>query len=99
MNGDEDRDAHVVLGGVVLVEDAAALVLAPLGKIGLAQHLHTTGDLRRQVGRQVGLVYQITVDTVPHADAVLHRLDVNIAGAVVNGPNQQVIDNRDDVLV
>ena len=89
-------DAQVDIAAFGDDAHAAFLRHAFLGDVHLADHLHAADDRRMHAGRRLHQVAQHAVDAVPHARALLVRLDVNIAGAVLDRREQRDVDEIDD---
>ena len=94
-----ERDANINLLLFGLDEDAAILMLAALGDIGVGQNLDARDNARRVIAREIHLVNQHAVNAVAHAQLVGHRLKMHVGCAFFNGRANQLIDHLHDAVV
>ena len=98
--GDGDgRHAHLDLAVAARGLDAAVLRAPLLGDVEARQRLDARDDGRvHHLGQLVDVV-EHAVDAHAHDRDVAPRLDVDVAGALVERVVQDVLDRRDDVAV
>ena len=87
----------VAIGGACL--DPPVLRTAALHHVHAAQQLDAAGHRRHHVGRHLIDVVEDAVDAQPHHAHVAARLQVNVAGTLLEGVLPQPVHQRDDVLV
>ena len=76
--------------------DAAILRQAPLGDIQLGHQLEAADDGGLEFARRRFLVEEHAIHAEAHAEFLLERLDVNIAGALLDGLGDHGVDQADD---
>src|SRR5690606_22485541 len=79
--------------------DASVLRAALFDHIHAAENLDAAGHRRDDGRRQLIDVVQHAIDAEAHLTDFATRLDVNIAGALIEGVLPQPVDDIDDVLV
>ena len=98
--GRQHRDAEVDLlrlAALVVADlDAAVLRQALLGDVELRHDLHARHDGVAILHRRRHDVVEDAVDAVPDAQLLLVRLDVNVAGALLNGGHEHDVHEPDD---
>ena len=76
--------------------DAAVLRQAPFGDIQLGHELEAADDGGLELARRRFLIEEHAVHAEAHAEFLLERLDVNIAGALLDGLGDHGVDQADD---
>ena len=76
--------------------DAAVLRQAALGDIQLGHQLQARDDGGLQLARRRFLVEEHAVDAVADAEFLLERLDVDVAGALLDGLRDHGVHQADD---
>src|SRR3989442_1286436 len=97
----DHRYAQVDLAPANLEPDAPVLREALLGDVEVAEDLDARDDggvELADLARDVGLV-EHAVDAVAHAELVVKRIDVNVAGAQLQGFGEDLVDELDDRCV
>jgi hypothetical protein len=89
-------DAHVDVLAGDLAANASVLRKALLGDVQAGHDLHTRDDRRHELARGAAGLVELAVDAVAHLDLFLARLDVDIAGALLDRVEQQRVDPADD---
>ncbi len=72
--------------------DAAVLRLAPLGDVELREHLEAGGHAGGELERDPLGDVEHAVDAVAHDERVVLRLEVDVAGAVLGGLEDDRVD-------
>ena len=91
------REAHVVVAAGDLEADAAVLGQALLGDVEPAHDLDARDDARLERARQrLDRLVEHVVDAEAHADLALEGLEVDVAGALLDGVLQQRVHQLDD---
>ena len=89
-------DAQVHFAAQDLDLDAAVLRQAALGDIQLGHQLQARDDGGLQLARRRFLVEEHAVHAEADAEFLLERLDVNVAGALLDGVGDHGVDQADD---
>jgi hypothetical protein len=89
-------DAHVDVLAGDLAADAPVLRQPLLGDVQPRHDLHARDDRRHELARRAPRLVQLAVDAVADEDFLLARLDVNIAGPLLDRVEQQRVDPADD---
>ncbi len=98
--GRHARQAQLDLGAVGRARlDAAVLRLALLGDIEPAHDFDPADHRGSDIGRDLVDLVHGAIDPETHVALLAARLDVDVAGALVEGVLQQPVDDADDVLV
>ena len=76
--------------------------VAFLGQAGLVgdevgHDLEAAGNLGHQIERQMNQLRQDAIETDAHGQGAFPRLDMNITGASLDGVEQQVFDQRNEI--
>ena len=89
-----DAQVDVTTGDIFL--DAAVLRQAPLGDVHVRHHFDARNDRQREVARRRGHFVKRAVHAIADFEFVLERLEVNVAGAVLDCLIENKIDKADD---
>ena len=96
MHGGHDGDAQVVILAADADAHAAVLRQAAFGDVQAAHDFEARGQRQLHLlGRRRG-VHQHAVNAVAQAQAFFKRLDVNVAGAVFDGLDEDEVGQLDD---
>ena len=76
--------------------DAAVLRQAALGDVQLGHQLHARNDGGLQLARRRVLIEQHAVDAIADAEFFFERLDVNVAGALLDRLRDHGVHQPDD---
>ena len=76
--------------------DAAVLRQAPLGDIQLGHELEAADDGGLEFARRRFLIEEHAIHAEAHAEFLLEGLDVNVAGALLDGLGDHGVDQADD---
>ena len=90
------RDADVNLSPFGLDLDAAVLRLASLGDVHFAHDLHAAHNRRVQIHPRAHQLLQPAVYPNANVYVRLARLDVNVAGLLLHGAEQDIVDQVHD---
>ena len=91
------RDAEVHLAALAELQlDAPVLREAPLGDVERRHDLDAARDRVLQLERRRHLLDEHAVDAVAHAELLLVRLDVDVARALLDGVEEDHVDEADD---
>src|SRR5439155_22146667 len=94
--GRKRADAEVDVGLVDIELDAPVLREALFGDVHAGHDLQTGDERAFHAERDAVALDAFAVDAVADADAVLHRLDVNIRSAVAHGLGDHGLHQLDD---
>jgi len=94
--GRNERDAQVDRAPHQVDVDAAILGLAVLGDVHVGHHLEARDDRPGQLPVQGVRLEADTVHAIAHADAVGHRLDVDVGRPLGEGLFEDFLDEADD---
>ena len=89
-------DAEIDFAAQNLDLDAAVLRQAALGDVELGHQLEAGDDGGLQFARRMLLAEEHAVDAVADAEFLLERLDVDVAGALLDGVGDHGVDQADD---
>ncbi len=89
-------DAEVDLALIDRQLDAAVLRQALFGDVDAGHDLQSAGERAFHADGDFVALDALAVDAIAHANAVLHRLDVNVAGAVSHGLGDHRLHQLDD---
>ena len=92
----KDADAHVDRVAADVQLDAAVLRQAALGDVEVGHDLDAAGDGRGQVARRRHHFVEHAVAAVAHLVFVFERLEVDVAGLVLDGQQQHHVDELAD---
>ncbi len=95
-HGGQHADAQVDRVAADGQLDAAVLRHAPLGDVEVGHHLDAGGDGERQVARRRHHFVQHAVGLDADAELVLERLEVQVAGVVLDGQQQHHVQQLAD---
>ena len=91
-----DADVHHPAGRGRVERDAAVLRLAALGDVELREHLQARRHAGHHPLRDALHLVQHAVDAEPHDERVLLRLEVDVAGPVLGGLEDDRVDEPDE---
>src|SRR4051812_27929244 len=89
-------DVEHPAGGGGVERDAAVLRLAALGDVELREHLQARRDAGRHPPRDALHLVQHAVDAQPHGQRILLGLEVDVAGPVLGGLEDDRVDQPDE---
>src|SRR5713226_2510386 len=95
-HGGRGGEADVDVAAGELHADAAVLRQALLRDVQAAHDLHARADAVLEPLRRPDDLLQHAVHPEAHADVLLLRLDVDVAGALLGGAEEQRVDQPDD---
>ena len=90
------RNAKIDFAAQRLDLDAAVLRQPALGDVELRHQLHAGDDRRLQLARRIVLLIEHAVDAIANAKFLLERLDVNVAGALLDGQRDHRVHQAND---
>ena len=80
---------------VVIKHDAAALVAPFFGDIGLAEDLDAAGQRRDDLAGIILEMGKHAILAESHLEAILHGFDMDVAGVILDGPEDDGVDRAD----
>ena len=95
-HGRQDADAHVDRVAADVQLDAAVLRQAALGDVEVGHDLDAAGDGHGQVARRRHHLVEHAVAAVAHLVFVFERLEVDVAGLVLDGQQEHHVDELAD---
>ena len=95
-HGRQDADAHVHRVAADVQLDAAVLRQAPLGDVQVGHDLDAAGDGHGQVARRRHHFVEHAVAAIAHLVFVFKRLEMDVAGLVLDGQQEHHVDELAD---
>ena len=88
------RDAHIQAAAADRGAEPPVLRVPMLGDVHARQHFDAGDDSRGERQQQMRDLVKRAVDTEPHPETVLHRLQMHVTRAVRRGARDDAIDQR-----
>src|SRR6266498_17960 len=96
VHGGQEGNAEVEIASADFDPHATVLGQSPFGDVQAAHDLQARGEGDLQILRRRHLVHQRAIDAVAQADHFLEGLDVNVAGAFLDGLDEDEVGQLDD---